>query len=148
MSRIECIFLFEKIFWAMCQSIQLIINLVETISNVIVEFKQKLTSMSLMMTQLFNWHEILKISVIHDYLDRINKVFKLWSSFLESVNNDYEFFIIDLIVTLKLSYASSKSKRLNEEFHSYHIEKECLWTHSLKHQFLSQSYDLNYSDKE
>jgi len=67
---------------------------------VIIKSKQKLTSMSLMMTQLLNWHEILKIFVIHDHLDRINKVFKLWSSFLESMNNDHEFFIVDFVVTL------------------------------------------------
>jgi len=67
---------------------------------VIVEFRQKLTSTSLMMTQLFNWHEILKIFMIRDHLNRIDKVFKLWSSFLESANNDHEFFIIDFIVTL------------------------------------------------
>ncbi len=99
-SRIECILLFKKIFWATCQSIQLIINLVEIISDAIVEFRQKLTSTSLMMTQLLNWHEILKIFMIHDHLNRINKVFKLWSSFLESANNDHEFFIVDLVVTL------------------------------------------------
>jgi len=67
---------------------------------VIVEFKQKFTSMSLMMIQLLNWHEILKIFVICDHFNRISKVFELWSSFLESANNDHEFFIIDLIVTL------------------------------------------------
>ncbi len=38
--------------------------------------------------------------MIHDHLDRINKVFKLWSSFLESINNDHKFFIVDLVVTL------------------------------------------------
>ena len=100
MSRIECIFLFKKIFWATCQSIQLIIDFVEMISDVIVESKQKFASMSLMTTQLLSWHEILKIFVIRDHLNRINKVFKLWSSFLESANNDHEFFIIDLVVTL------------------------------------------------
>ena len=100
MSRIECIFLFKKIFWTMCQSIQLIIDLVKIISDVIVEFRQKLTSTSLMITQLFNWHEILKIFVIHDHLNKVNKVFKLWSSFLESANNDHKFFIVNLIVTL------------------------------------------------
>ncbi len=100
MSRIECILLFKEIFWMTCQSIQLIIDLVEMISDVIVKSRQKLTSMSLMMTQLLSWHEILKIFVIHDHLDKIDKVFKLWSSFLESVNNDHEFFIIDLVVTL------------------------------------------------
>jgi len=98
--RIECISLFRKIFWVMCQSIQLIIDLVEMINDVIVESKQKLTSTSLMITQLLNWHEILKIFVIHNHLNRINKVFKLWSSFLESANNDYKFFIVDLVVTL------------------------------------------------
>ncbi len=98
--RIECIFLFRKIFWVTCQSIQLIIDLVKMISNVIFEFRQKLISMSLMMTQLLSWHEILKIFMICDYLDRIDKVFKLWSSFLKSVNNDHEFFIVDLVVTL------------------------------------------------
>ena len=70
------------------------------ISDVIVKFRQKLTSTSLMMTQLLNWHEILKIFVIHDHFDRINKVFKLWSSFLESANNDHEFFIVNFVVTL------------------------------------------------
>ncbi len=100
MLRIECIFLFKKIFWATCQSIQLIIDLVEMISDAIVEFKQKLTSMSLMTTQLLSWHEILKIFMIRDHLDRVVKVFKLWSSFLESANNDHEFFIVDLVVTL------------------------------------------------
>jgi len=100
MSRIKCISLFRKIFWATCQSIQLIINLVEMISDVIVESKQKLTSTSLMMTQLLSWHEILKIFVIRDHLNKINKVFKLWLSFLESANNDHEFFIVDFIVTL------------------------------------------------
>ena len=98
--KIECISFFRKIFWTTCQSIQLIINLVEMISDVIVESRQKLTSMSLMMTQLLSWHEILKIFVIHDHLDKVDKVFKLWSSFLESVNNDHEFFIVDLVVTL------------------------------------------------
>jgi len=67
---------------------------------VIVKSRQKLTSMSLMMTQLLNWHEILKIFMIRDHLDRIDKVFKLWSSFLKSTNNDHEFFIIDFVVTL------------------------------------------------
>ncbi len=100
MLRIECILLFKKIFWATCQSIQLIIDLVEMIIDAIVESKQKLTSMSLMMTQLLNWHEILKIFVIHDHFNKINKVFKFWSLFLESTNNDHEFFIVDLIVTL------------------------------------------------
>ncbi len=99
-SRIECIFLFKEIFWATCQSIQLIIDLVKMISDAIVKSRQKLALMSLMMTQLFNWHEILKIFVICDHLNRIDKVFKLWSSFLESANNDHEFFIVDLIVTL------------------------------------------------
>ncbi len=100
MSRIKCISLFRKIFWATCQSIRLIIDLVETISDAIVESKQKLTSMSLMTTQLLSWHEILKIFMIHDHLNRIDKVFELWLSFLESANNDHEFFIVDLIVTL------------------------------------------------
>ncbi len=100
MSRIECILLFRKIFWATCQSIQLIINLVETISDVIVESRQKLTSTSLMTTQLLSWHEILKVFVIRDHLNRIDRVFKLWSSFLESANNDHEFFIVDFVVTL------------------------------------------------
>jgi len=40
--------------------------------------------------------------VIRDHLNRIDKVFKLWLSFLESANNDHEFFIVDLIVTLNL----------------------------------------------
>ncbi len=70
------------------------------ISDVIVEFRQKLTSMSLMTTQLLSWHEILKIFVIRDHLDKINKVFELWSSFLKSANNDHEFFIVNLVVTL------------------------------------------------
>ncbi len=100
MSRIECISLFKEIFWVTCQSIQLIIDFVKIISDVIVESRQKLTSTSLMMTQLLSWHEILKIFVIRDHLNRIDKVFKLWSSFLESANNDYEFFIVDLVVTL------------------------------------------------
>ncbi len=100
MSRIKCIFLLKKIFWATCQSIQLIINLVKMISDVIVEFRQKLTSTSLMMIQLLNWHEILKIFVICNHLNRIDKVFELWSSFLESINNDHEFFVINLVVTL------------------------------------------------
>ena len=100
MLRIECIFLFRKIFWATCQSIQLIIDLVKMISDVIVEFRQKLTSTSLTTTQLFSWHEILKIFMIHDHLDRIDRVFELWSSFFKSANNDHEFFIVDLVVTL------------------------------------------------
>ncbi len=52
------------------------------------------------MTQLLSWHEILKIFVIYDHLNKVDKVFKLWSSFLESVNNDHKFFIVDLVVTL------------------------------------------------
>ena len=100
MSRIECISLFKKIFWATCQSIQLIIDLVEMISDAIVESRQKFTSTSLMMTQLLSWHEILKIFVICDHLDRIDRVFELWSSFLKSANNDHKFFIVDLVVTL------------------------------------------------
>ncbi len=100
MSRIECIFLLKKIFWATCQSIQFIIDLVKTICDAIVEFKQKLTSMSLMMIQLLNWHEILKIFVIYDHLDRTDRVFKLWVLFFEYANNDHKFFIIDLVVTL------------------------------------------------
>ncbi len=99
MLRIECIFLLRKIFWATCQSIQFIINLVEMICDVIVESRQKLTLMSLMMTQLLSWHEILKIFVIYDHLDRTDKVFKLWMSFFECTNNDHEFFIVDLVVT-------------------------------------------------
>ncbi len=66
----------------------------------IVESRQKLTSTSLTMTQLLSWYKILKIFVICDHLDRIDKVFKLWSSFLENANNDHKFFIINLIVTL------------------------------------------------
>ncbi len=100
MSRIECILFLKKIFWVMCQSIQLIINLVEMISDAIIESRQKLTSMSLMMIQLLSWHEIFKIFVIHDHFNRINKVFKLWSSFLKSANNDHKFFIINLVITL------------------------------------------------
>ncbi len=100
MSKIKCISLFKEIFWATCQSIQLIINLIKIISDAIVEFRQKLTSTSLMTTQLFNWYEILKIFVIHDHLNRIDKIFKLWLLFLKSANNDYEFFIVDLVVTL------------------------------------------------
>ena len=99
MSRIKCILLFRKIFWATCQSIRLIVDFVETISDAIVESRQKLTSTSLMTTQLLSWHEILKVFVIRDHLDRIDRVFKLWSSFLESANNDHEFFIVDLVVT-------------------------------------------------
>ena len=38
--------------------------------------------------------------MICDHLNRIDKVFKLCLSFLESMNNDHEFFIIDLVVTL------------------------------------------------
>ena len=100
MLRIKCISLFKKIFWATCQNIQLINDLVEMISDAIVKSRQKLTSTSLMMTQLLNWHEIFKIFMIRDHFDRIDKVFKLWSSFLKSINNDHEFFIIDLVVTL------------------------------------------------
>ncbi len=100
MSRIKCISLFKEIFWAICQSIQLIVDFVKMINDVIVEFRQKLTSTSLITTQLLNWHEILKIFVIHDHLNKVNKVFKLWSSFLESANNDHKFFIIDFVVTL------------------------------------------------
>ncbi len=100
MLRIECISFLRKIFWMTCQSIQLIINLVKIISDVIVEFRQKLTSTNLMMTQLLNWHKILKIFLICDHLDKINKVFKFWSSFFESANNDHKFFIVNLVVTL------------------------------------------------
>ncbi len=53
-----------------------------------------------MMIQLLNWHKILKIFVIHDYLNKIDRIFKFWSSFLENINNDHEFFIVDLVVTL------------------------------------------------
>jgi len=56
--------------------------------------------MSLMMIQLLNWHEIFKIFVIYDHLDRTDKVFKLWASFFKCMNNDHEFFIVDLVVTL------------------------------------------------
>ncbi len=56
--------------------------------------------MSLMMIQLLNWHEILKIFVIYDHLDRTDRVFKLWVLFFEYANNDHKFFIIDLVVTL------------------------------------------------
>ncbi len=52
------------------------------------------------MIQLLNWHKILKIFVIHDYLNKIDRIFKFWSSFLENINNDHEFFIVDLVVTL------------------------------------------------
>ncbi len=114
MSRIECIFLFKKIFWMTCQSFQLIIDLVKIISDVIVEFRQKFASTSLMMTQLLNWHEIFKIFMIHDHFDRVDKVFELRSSFLESANNDHEFFIVDLVVTLNwvmlLQKVSNKMK--------------------------------------
>ena len=100
MSRMKCILLFKKIFWATCQSIQLIVDLVKMISDAIVESRQKLTSTSLIMTQLLSWHEILKVFVIRDHLDKVDKVFKLRSSFLESANNDHNFFIVDLVVTL------------------------------------------------
>ena len=100
MLRIEYIFLFKEIFWATCQSIQLIINLVEMISDAIVESRQKFTSTSLTTTQLLIWHEILKIFMIRDHFNRIDRIFKLWSSFLESINNDHEFFIVDFIVIL------------------------------------------------
>ncbi len=75
MSRIKCILLLKKIFWATCQSIQFIAHLVELIYDAIVEFKQKLTSMSLMMTQLLSWHEILKIFMICNHFDKTDKVF-------------------------------------------------------------------------
>ncbi len=100
MLRIECISLFKEIFWATCQSIRLIIDLVETISDAIVESRQKFASTSLTTTQLLSWHEILKIFVIRDHLNRIDRVFELWSSFFKSANNDHEFFIVDLVVTL------------------------------------------------
>ena len=100
MLRIEYIFLFKEIFWATCQSIQLIINLVEMISDAIVESRQKFTSTSLTTTQLLSWHEILKIFMIRDHFNRIDRIFKLWSLFLESINNDHEFFIVDFIVIL------------------------------------------------
>ncbi len=100
MLRIKYIFLFKEIFWATCQSIQLIINLVEMISDAIVESRQKFTSTSLTTTQLLSWHEILKIFMIRDHFNRIDRIFKLWSSFLESINNDHEFFIVDFIVIL------------------------------------------------
>ncbi len=70
------------------------------ISDAIVESRQKLTSMSLTTTQLLSWHEILKIFVICDHFNKVNKVFKLWLSFLESANNNHKFFIIDFIITL------------------------------------------------
>ena len=38
--------------------------------------------------------------MICDHFNRINKVFKLWSSFLKNANNDYKFCIINLVVTL------------------------------------------------
>ncbi len=38
--------------------------------------------------------------MICDHLNKINRVFKLWLSFLESANNDHKFFIIDFVVTL------------------------------------------------
>ncbi len=148
MSRIECISLFKKIFWATCQSIQLIINLIKMISDAIVEFRQKLTLMSLMTTQLLNWHEILKIFVIHDHFNRINKVFKLWSSFLESANNDHEFFIIDLIVTLDWVMLLQKVSDWMKNFILIVLRENVFWTHSSKHWFLSQSCDLNYNDEE
>ena len=148
MSRIECISLFKKIFWATCQSIQLIINLIKMISDAIVEFRQKLTLMSLMTTQLLNWHEILKIFVIHDHFNRINKVFKLWSSFLESANNDHEFFIIDLIVTLDWVMLLQKVSDWMKNFILIVLRENVFWTHSSKHWFLSQFYDLNYNDEK
>ncbi len=100
MSRIECISLFKEIFWVTCQSIWFIIDLAEAICDVIVESRQKLTSTSLMMTQLFSWHKILKIFVIYDHLNRTDKVFKLWASFFKCMNNNHEFFIVNLVVTL------------------------------------------------
>ncbi len=56
--------------------------------------------MSLMMIQLLNWHEILKIFIICDHLDRKDRIFELWASFFKCMNNDHEFFIVDLVVTL------------------------------------------------
>ena len=100
MLRIECISLFKMIFWMTCQSIQFIIDLVKMICNAIVKSRQKFTSMSLMITQLFNWHEVLKIFMICDHFDRTDKVFKLWASFFKCINNDHEFFIVDFVVTL------------------------------------------------
>ncbi len=38
--------------------------------------------------------------MICDHFNRINKVFKLWLSFLKNANNDYKFCIINLVVTL------------------------------------------------
>ncbi len=56
--------------------------------------------MSLMTIQLLNWHEILKIFIIYDHFNRINKVFELWSSFFKSANNNHKFFIVNFVVTL------------------------------------------------
>ncbi len=140
MSRIECISLFKKIFWATCQSIQLIIDLVETISDAIVESRQKFASTSLMTTQLLSWHEILKIFVIHDHLNRINKVFELWSSFLKSANNDHEFFIVDLIVTLDwimlLRKVNDWMKNLILIILRKNIFKHIVWSINFYHNFV------------
>ena len=38
--------------------------------------------------------------MICDHLNRTDKIFKLWASFFECANNDHEFFIVDLVVTL------------------------------------------------
>ncbi len=38
--------------------------------------------------------------MICDHLNKVDKIFKLWLSFLKSANNDHKFFIIDLIVIL------------------------------------------------
>ena len=123
-SRIECISLLKEIFWATCQSIQLIINLVEMISDVIVESRQKLTSTSLMITQLLSWHEILKIFVIRNHLNRIDKVFELWSSFLKSANNDHEFFIVDLVVKLSMNRIVMRYRELrNQQSEHEHMQR-------------------------
>ncbi len=38
--------------------------------------------------------------MIRDHLNKVDRVFKLQSLFLKSMNNNHEFFIVDFIVTL------------------------------------------------
>ena len=70
------------------------------VCDAVVETRQEFTSVSLVMAELFDGHEILQILVICDYFDWGGGAFKLQTSFLKDANNDHKFLIIDFIVAL------------------------------------------------
>ena len=97
--RILSISLFREIIWSTSQGIWFASGFFWAICDMIVEMRQEFASLSLTAAKLFGWHEILKVLVICDYFNWSWWAFKLRASFFKGADNDYEFLIVDFIVT-------------------------------------------------